>query len=270
MYVWLGDLNFSTVWYHFYYNFKNSLKFYLYFLYIVILVRKWKSFYKDTLFKIKNISGSNANLIELKKIGITSKYIPYPWPIQNKVFYSKKNKHPSFLFFGNLNGLGSKSAINYLFNFIYPTYKKIWGEDGFTIYVCGTYKLGFKLEKKINKLKNIKLMGFYKNLNNLASDCHACLFPIDVPVGNRSRIVTAMASGWPIIAHKNVSIGNPSLISGKNCLLANNPTDFSKYSRMLFEDKILRKKITFNALKTYELNFSPKKSLVKFGNFINE
>ena len=139
--------------------------------------------------------------------------------------------------------MGSKSAINYLFNFIYPTYKKIWGEDGFTIYVCGTYKLGFKLEKKINKLKNIKLMGFYKNLNNLASDCHACLFPIDVPVGNRSRIVTAMASGWPIIAHKNVSIGNPSLISGKNCLLANNPTDFSKYSRMLFEDKILRKKL---------------------------
>ena len=77
-------------------------------MYIVILVRKWKSFYKDTLFKIKNISGSNANLIELKKIGITSKYIPYPWPIQNKVFYSKKNKHPSFLFFWKFKWIGIK------------------------------------------------------------------------------------------------------------------------------------------------------------------
>ena len=41
-------------------------------------------------------------------------------------------------------------------------------------------------KKKIKKLKNIKLMGYVYNLNTLASSCHACLFPIDVPVGNRS------------------------------------------------------------------------------------
>ena len=48
------------------------------------------------------------------------------------------------------------------------------------------------LKEKLKKLKNIKLMGYVYNLNTLASSCHACLFPIDVPVGNRSRIVTAM------------------------------------------------------------------------------
>ena len=270
IYIWLGDLSFSTIWYHFYYNFKNSLKFYLYFFYIQILIKKWKLFYKKTLLKTKNISGTNANIKELIKIGVKTIYKPYPWPNVSKIRNSKKKKYPSFLFFGNLSGLGSKSAINYLLNYIYPTYEKIWGKDGFTIYVCGSYKLAIDLEMKIKKLKNIKLMGFYKNLNNLASSCHGCLFPIDVPVGNRSRIVTAMGSGWPIIAHKNVSLGNPSLVSGKNCFLAKHASDFSLYSKMLFENKKLRNKITLNALKTYNLLFSPKNALTEFGNFINE
>lgn len=270
LYIWLGDLNFSTIWYHFYYNFKGLLKFYVYFFYIKILIKKWKSFYKETLINSKNISGTNSNIKALKKIGIISKYNPYPWPNFNKIINKEKNKVPSFIFFGNLNGLGSKSAINYLLNFIYPAYQRIWGNDGFIIYVCGSYKLPANFEKKIKKLKNLKLMGFYKDLNNLASSCHGCLFPIDVPVGNRSRVVTAMASGWPIIAHKNVSIGNPSLVSKKNCLLAKNATDFSYYSKMLYENKNLRKKITLNALKTYNLYFNPKKALIKFGNFIDE
>ena len=149
LYIWLGDLNFSTIWYHFYYNFKGSLKFYLYFFYIKILIKKWKSFYKETLIKSKNISGTNSNIKVLKKIGIISKYNPYPWPNFNKIINKKINKIPSFLFFGNLNGLGSKSAINYLLNFIYPTYQRIWGNDGFIIYVCGSYKLPADLEKKL-------------------------------------------------------------------------------------------------------------------------
>ena len=114
------------------------------------------------------------------------------------------------------------------------------------------------------------MMEFVKNLNNLVSRCHGCLFPIDIPVGNRSRIVTAMGNRWPIIAHKNVSLGNPSLKSGHNCYLAEDVNEFANYSKIVFENESIRKKITSNAYKSYKLYFSPNNSLNKFLNFINE
>ena len=270
IFIWLGDLNFSTTWYHFYYNFKNNYKYFLYYFFVKIIVKKWKYFYKKTLLNNFCVSGSNANVNELKNIGIKSIYQPYPWTkVYKKINQKKKNK-PSFLFFCNLVGFVSKSAMNYLIKNIYPNYENIWGKNGFKIYICGTYKLDENFKRKIKKLKNIKLMGYVYNLNTLASSCHACLFPIDVPVGNRSRIVTAMGSGWPIIAHENVAIGNPSLISGFNCYLAKNNHEFGLYSKLLYDKKYLCKKISLNAFNTYKSTFNLKKSLIKFGKFINE
>ena len=270
IYVWLGDLNYRTFWYHFYYNYKNTIKYYFYYAYVKLIISKWKYFYKKVLYETKNISGSNINIKDLNNIGIKTKYHPYPWPINNKNARVKKEKKPSFVFFGNLSGLGSKSAINYLISKIYPKFTENWGSNGFKIYICGTYKFNSIYYDKIKELKNIKLMGFVKNINDLVLKCHGCLFPIDVPVGNRSRIVTAMGSRWPIIAHINVSLGNPSLKSGYNCFLAKNIDEFLNYSRTVFEKDGISKKITANAYKSYKINFSPDNSLKKFSEFINE
>ena len=270
IYVWLGDLNFSTTWYHFYYKYFNSLAYYIFFLYIKIFVLKWKHFYKNILSNTNIISGSNANIKELKKIGIHSEYQPYPWPKVFKKQKIKKRNKPSYVFFGNLVGLGSKSAFNYLLNEIYPKYELLWGQDGFNIFVCGSHKIGMNYKKKIKKLKNIHFLGYVKNLNRLVSTCHACLFPIDVPVGNRSRIVTGLGSGWPIIAHKNVSIGNPHLKNGYNCLLAENSDDFVKISKQIYKNHNLSKNISFNAIKTYNRTHEPKHSLQKFEKFLND
>jgi len=270
IFVWLGDLNFSTTWYHFYYNFKNKVIFYLYFFAAKILVHKWKIFYKEVLENTKNISGSNANIRELKKIGIKSSYQPYPWTKIHKKLNIKKKSIPSFIFFGNLVGLGSKSAMNYLIKNIYPKYQEIWGVNGFKIYICGSYDLEFKLKKKIKSMKNLIFMGYVKNLNSLVSSCHGCLFPIDVPVGNRSRIVTALGSGWPIIAHKHTAIGNPALKNGYNCYLAKNENQFGLFSKMLYKKRKLNDTISKNAIKTYNSTFNPSQSLSKFEKFLNE
>lgn len=268
-FVWLGDLNFSTIWYHFYYDYRKTFRYFFYYIFIKIFTTKWKNFYKNVLDNTKIISGSNVNIKELKKIGIVSKYIPYPWPKVYKQNILVQKKKPSFIFFGNLIGLGSKSAINYLLGHIYPIYIDIWGEDGFVIYVCGAFILSNEFKIKIKESKNIVLMGYVEDINALASKCHGCIFPIDVPVGNRSRIVTAMGSRWPIIAHKNVSIGNPALISGSNCFLAKTPKDFGKFSRLIFNNKKLRNKLTLNAYNTYKSTFEPAKALSEFGKFIN-
>ena len=79
-----------------------------------------------------------------------------------------------------------------------------------------------------------------------------------------------MGSGWPINAHENVAIGNPSLISGFNSNLAKNNHEFGLYSKLLYDKKYLCKKISLNAFNTYKSTFNLKKSLIKFGKFINE
>jgi hypothetical protein len=91
-----------------------------------------------------------------------------------------------------------------------------------------------------------------------------------VPVGNRSRIVTAMASGWPIIAHKNVNKGNPSLKSGYNCLLCENLEDFQKNCDLIYNKKRISSKLTLNAKKTYKQSFDKPSALNKFLRFIDE
>lgn len=269
LYAWLGDLNFSTTYYHYYYDLKFNYKKIFKLPFIFYLIHKWKIFYKENLNKFKILSGSNTNLSHLKKINIKSIYLPYPWPKQFSYLKINKFKKPSFIFFGNLQGLGSKSAVNNLLNKIYPSYTKVWGENGFTIYICGFFNLDKNILNKINNLKNIKYLGFKKNINKIALKCHACLFPIDVPLGNRSRIVTALANRWPIIAHKNVGLGNPDLKSDYNCLLAKNDNQFIVFSKKIFRYTNLSKKITKNGFKTYNKKFKPVSALRSFKKFIN-
>ena len=269
LYVWLGDLNFSTTYYHYYYALKFNYKKIFLLPFILLLIHRWKIFYKENLNNYKILSGSNTNLNHLKRINIKSIYLPYPCPNQFSYFKIKKFSKPSFIFFGNLQGLGSKSAINNLVNNIYPSYVKIWGQNGFTIYLCGVFDLEKKILDKIKNLKNIKYLGFKKNINKIAIKCHACLFPIDVPLGNRSRIVTALANRWPVIAHKNVSLGNPALRSNFNCLLAENNRKFVSFSKKIFKENRLGQRIVENGFKTYSKYFKPQSALKVFKKFIN-
>ena len=70
----------------------------MYYFFVKIIVKKWKYFYKKTLLNNFCVSGSNANVNELKNIGIKSIYQPYPWTKVYKKTNQKKKNKPSFLF----------------------------------------------------------------------------------------------------------------------------------------------------------------------------
>ena len=69
-------------------------------------------------------------------------------------------------------------------------------------------------------------LGFVPDIDSVITACHAVLFPIDVAVGNRSRILTALCKGALVIAHRNVALGNPALVDGRTCALAATPEEF--------------------------------------------
>lgn len=257
--VWLGDLNFQTYWYHALYGMKEHVLNIFKVPPIWILSRLWRNFYKRLLSKMDDcIVSSKSSESELKKLGITSQYLPYPWP-EAKPTGKKVPQHflPSFLFCGTLSGLGSRSAFHFLLRSLYPKLLKDWGKGAFAIFICGARTLPDWVIRAIATTPEIQFLGFVDDLAALMSSCHAVIVPIDVPVGNRSRIITAMAAGVPIITHRNTVLGNPDLIDGETCCLAENPEEFAKCMRRAYKEREAVLHMTLSARAVYEKKFKP-------------
>ena len=140
---------------------------------------------------------------------------------------------------------------------LYPRLLRLWGSGGFQILIAGSRQLTPWAEREIADRPEFKYLGFVDDLDSLMSSCHAVIVPIDVPVGNRSRIVTAMAKGTLIIAHKNTSLGNPDLIDGVTCYLARNANQFAQRMQQAVECPRQVEDIISNARHCYERRFHP-------------
>ena len=270
--VWLGDLRFQTNFYNFYMNLKSNvflIKQYIYILYQNHLFKQKYIKYLKQMNKV--IVSSKSSEKHLKKIGISSRFLPYPWP---KFFSLKKKKNPKipeFLFFGNLAGLGSKSAILELFNNIYPLLKKEMGERNFKINIAGlNYEKSFLKKIDFKKFSEIFFYGFVDKLEILFNRSTAIIFPGRIPVGNRCRLITSMASGLPIIADESCKLGNPYLIDQETALLANSTKEFVKKMILCTENNLLRTKMIRNAKKVYNEKHFPESAGKIFEKFINK
>ena len=270
--VWLGDLRFQTNFYNFYMN----LKFNFFLIRLSIYI-----FYQNYLFKKKYVKylkpmdkvivSSKSSETHLKKIGINSKFLPYPWPISFSLKEKIKQQIPEFVFFGNLAGLGSKSAISELFNNVYPILKKEIGEKKFRINIAGSnYKKSFLQKIELKKFPEIFFYGFIDKLDILFNRSIAIIFPGSIPVGNRCRLITCMASGLPIIADISCKNGNPFLIDKETAFLANTPEEFVKKMILCSENNTLRAKIIKNAKIIYKEKHFPESAGKIFEKFINK
>jgi glycosyltransferase involved in cell wall biosynthesis len=84
--------------------------------------------------------------------------------------------------------------------------------------------------------------------------------PIDVPVGNRSRILTAMAMRSLVIAHANTALGNPDLVDGETCYLAADAKGFVEAMVAAVDDPARREAVVDRALRCYRERFHPERA----------
>lgn len=258
--VWLGDLHFQTSWYHAFYRVKekpiSALK-------LPLAWRQslqWKRLYRKALDGAHSvIVCGHSSVAQLARLGIPSRYLPYPWPSRPARPWSPVKPgegKPTFLFLGNLVGLGSRSGFHFMCQMLYPELLRIWGKGGFRILICGMHELPAWIKEQVAGRPELEFLGFVEDLEDLMAGCHAVIVPIDVPVGNRTRIITAMAAGVPVIAHTNTALGNPDLRSGETCLLAATGKQFAAHMRKAAEDIGYCRRLTGNALSAYERSFS--------------
>ena len=196
----------------------------------------------------------------LAKIGIQARYLPYTWPVAERKLDCNavvKADKPTFMFYGGLGALGSRSALHLLLEKIYPLLVKLWGAGGFRVYICGKLQLPDWAAKLVEGKAEIEYLGFVDDLSLVMEQCHAAIFPVDVPVGNRIRVLSAMNAGILIIAHAMMGRLNASLVDGETCYLAETPEEFVQKMKCAVEHPEEAPRLRMNARKEYDENYSP-------------
>jgi len=262
--VWLGDLNFETRWYVTLYARREGnlgLKHLVgNGLYSVL----WAWVYRKVLRRFDSIIVcAKSSERAVGWLGIKGRYLPYPWPqLSHKPRdASRLSPTPSLLFFGGLGGLGSRSAFHFLMDGIYPLLIEAFGRGGFRIVICGRGDLPEWTQREIDARPEIDFQGYIENLDAVMDECHALLAPIDVPVGNRTRILTAISRHFPVIAHRNTALGNPDLVDGQTCYLAGTPEEFVDRIRRTVENPSETRRIVETAYRSYRQSFGPENAI---------
>jgi glycosyltransferase involved in cell wall biosynthesis len=263
--VWLGDLNFQTFWLHAVYDARERAARLLKLPKMWLICQRWRGTYRRLLRTVDRVFVASASSVDaLRPLGVNAAYCPYPWPIE-KSFRERAAERaagepPRFLFCGTLTGLGSRSALHYLLEALYPELVRRLGPGGFQILVTGARALAPWAQASIRAKPEIVFEGFVDDLYARMDVCDAAIVPIDVPVGNRSRIVTAMGYGLAVIAHPNTALGNPDLVSGETCLLAATPEEFASAMIRAHQDRDLAARIERSARRAYENAFEPRRA----------
>ena len=100
-------------------------------------------------------------------------------------------------------------------------------------------------------------VGFVDDLAGLLGSVHAAIAPISVPVGNRSRILTALATGTVVVAHENAALGNPDLVDGVTCYLAGDPASFAERMARTVDEPGEARGVAARGQELYRSRFRP-------------
>jgi len=265
--AWLGDLNFQTTYYHGFYSLQERPWRIFNFAKYWLAARNWKDVYAHVLsFYDEVIVSAASSEDQLSRLGLRNhQYCPYPWPVIDAPASCRaKPSIPTFMFFGNLVGLGSRSALHFMVSKVYGPLLKIWGPRGFKILLAGRGNLPEWFAEAIKDKPEFVRVGFVENLPSTLAECHAALVPIDVPVGNRTRILYALSQSTLVIAHENVALGNVALVDGQTCGLAASGGEFVARMKRAVDDPLWARRVAESGCRVYKQFFSPENATAEF------
>lgn len=122
----------------------------------------------------------------------------------------------------------------------------------------GRYKK--KEQSYYDKIKFI-YTGYLEDLSKAFNNSDIFLYLKKYSVGTRTRILTAMSYGMPIIADVSVKLGLYRLKNKFNIFLIRDLNDFSEIIDDLIANPKILKKISINARRTWEKYYNPKKNV---------
>lgn len=263
--VWLGDLRFQSLWYHALYAARERPTDTLRVPLALGSTLVWRRAYRRALDGAAAvIVSSKSSGAALGRMGIPSTYQPYPWPSEatDRVSAAAPPDLPTFLFLGTLGALGSRSGFHFLLRRLYPELVRRWGRGGFCVLIAGRGVLPGWAAEAIEDKPELVHLGFVDDLLSVLQSVHAALAPISAPVGNRSRILTALAAGTPVVAHANAARGNPDLVDGRTCYLAADAETFAERMVRCVDAPADAHAVAARGRELYQTHFRPDVAVV--------
>lgn len=269
--VWAGDLMFDVVRYHALYAAREDWRRWPHSLLRLAVARRWKDVYARVLGRATGVVASSfSSVAKLAELGVRSEFQAYPWPDPGLLAHRAPPEKPSFVFFGNLAALGSRSALHFMIDGVIPRLREIWGPGGFEIGFAGTGTLPGWAATAFARTPEAKPLGFVADLGALLARTHAAIAPIEVPVGNRTRILTAMAYGVPVVAHANAALGNPDLVDRATCFLAGDAAEFAEKMRLVVEAPDLAARVAAAGRAAYAADYLPEAACARFASYLDD
>jgi len=153
----------------------------------------------------------------------------------------------SVFFHGSLNWYPNIEAANIIVDFIAPKIPEA------TFIIAGANPL-VSFIKKLNKAKNVKYVGFLKDLERWIKYSDVCIAPILRGGGTKLKVLEYAAAGKPIVATYKAVEGLP-FINGVHALLFKDISmDFVNAIKRVLSNDVLAKNLCSNA-RRLALNF---------------
>lgn len=187
---------------------------------------------------IKDVSSKKCEIIPN---GVDLKNFDYNLPSQES--------SDTLLFIGNFSYFPNIDAINY---FYYEVFRKL--NKNIRLLVIG--KNADKLE--ISKDKRIETISYVLDIKEAYSKGDIMVSPVRIGGGTNFKILEAMAYGIPIIAHP-ARVRSFGVKDGHEMLLAETPLAYEQKIDLLLKDFSLRKRLSKNARKLVEKDYSWEK-----------
>jgi len=163
-----------------------------------------------------------------------------------------EGREPSTLVFtGNMGYFPNVDAVMYFTQEIFPIVKKRIPSVKF--YIVGANPI-----RKIQRLdadQHIVVTGLVDNVHRHLKKATLSVCPMRAGSGIQNKVLEAMATGTPVVA-TDYAIGGLRVTHGQDIMVANKPTEFARRVIELLSNHELRQKISRNARRLVEKNYS--------------
>jgi len=146
-----------------------------------------------------SILTSTAEEKYLRKIDKKSKLTILGLIDKPKFTKKKFEKRKNIIFLGNYHHTPNMDAVKYFIKHLMPKLIKLGFKDKFLI--AGSFREK-ELKKLARKSKQVKYIGYKKNLYNVFNNAKLFVSPLRFGAGVKGKIVTSASYGLPIIASK--------------------------------------------------------------------
>ena len=179
-----------------------------------------------------------------------------PYKLNEKKKFTKKKF--KVMHIGHLAGIVTLYGINELIKNIVPILDIKIGKENYELHIVGGNfeNLNHKLKSLILKHQSIIVRGKVSPADLDFKDSDVLIVPNSITLGIRVRIITALSYGLPVVTHIANKSGIPELEDEENCLISDNTSGLANAIIKLYDDDLLKNKISISARKTFENNFS--------------